>query len=79
LCFESQEVLNEKCTEMINFITNNKDNQKEYVTNLEVITALDASHKKIKYKSALFEIQTDTLFQYKEETFLNIKREINSK
>jgi hypothetical protein len=79
LCFESQEVLNEKCTEMINFITNNKDNKKEYVTNLEVITALDTSHKKIKYKSALFEIQTDTLFQYKEETFLNIKREINSK
>lgn len=79
LCFESQEVLNERCTERINFITNNKDNQKEYVANLQVITTLDASNKKIKYKSALFEIQTDTLFQYKEETFLNIKREINSK
>lgn len=79
LYFESQEVVNEKCTEKINFITSNKASQKQYVTNVKVITALDASHRKIKYKNAIFEIQTDTLFYYKEETFLNIKREINSK
>lgn len=79
LCFESEEEVNEECTEMINFITNNKSNQNQYVTNVKVITALDTSHRKIKYKSAIFEIQTDALFHYKEETFLNIKREINSK
>jgi hypothetical protein len=79
LCFESQEVVDEECTEIINFITSNKANQKPYMTNLKVITTLDNSHSKIKHKSAIFEIQTDTLFHYKEETFLNIKREINSK
>jgi hypothetical protein len=79
LCFESQEAVNMKCTEMINFITGNKPNQKQYVANVEITTTLDASHKRVKCKKATFEIQTDTLFHYKEEIFLNIKREINSK
>lgn len=79
LCFESEQVVDEKCSEKINFITNNKASQKEYLTNVKVITALDAYQRKIKYKSAIFEIQTDTYFHYKEETFLNINREINSK
>jgi hypothetical protein len=79
LCFESQETVNEECTEKINVITSNKNNQKQYAANIKVIATLDTSHRKIKYKSAIFEIQTDALFHYKEETFLNIKREINSK
>ncbi|MCV9932749.1 hypothetical protein OIU80_10685, partial [Flavobacterium sp. LS1R47] len=70
LCFESQDIVNEECTERINFITNNKANQNQYVTNLKVITALEESYRKIQYKSAVFEIQTDTLFHYKEETIL---------
>lgn len=79
LYFESQEVVNEGCTERINFVTSNKTNLEQYVTNVKAITALDTSHSRIKYKSAIFEIQTDTSFHYKEEIFLNIKREINSK
>jgi len=79
LCFESQEAVNEECTEMINSITGNKASQNQYMANVKVITALDASHSRIKYKSAFFEIQAGTLFHYKEETFLNIKRDINSK
>ena len=79
LCFESQEVVNEECTEMINFITDKQYSQDQYIADLKIITALDAVYNKIKHKSAIFEIQTDTLFHYKEETFLNIKREINSK
>ena len=79
LCFESQEAVNKECTEMINFITGNKFNHNQYATNVKVITTLDSFNRKAKHKSAIFEIQTDTLFYYKEETFLNIKKEINSK
>ncbi|MBF7091734.1 hypothetical protein IUY40_09285 [Flavobacterium sp. ALJ2] len=79
LCFESQDVINEGCTEIINFITSNKANQNEYMTKVKAITALDTSHSRVKYKSAIFEIQKDTSFHYKEEIFLNIRREINSK
>ncbi|MFB9076275.1 hypothetical protein ACFFLS_26055 [Flavobacterium procerum] len=79
LCFESQEVLDEKCIQNIDFITNNKANPNECKANVKVISTLDASNRKIKNKSAVFEIKTDTLFHYKEETFLNINRETNSK
>ena len=79
LCFESQELVNEECTEMINFITGNKSNYNQYATNVKVITTLDTFNRKAKHKNAIFEIQRGNLFYYKEETFLNIKREINSK
>jgi hypothetical protein len=78
LCFESQEIINPECTEIINFITNNPANQDQYVANIKIITALDESYKKVKYKKAVFKIQADTLFHYKEETFLKEKLILNN-
>ncbi|MBS7253707.1 hypothetical protein [Flavobacterium branchiicola] len=78
LCFESQQIVNTDCMDMINFKTSNETNPDPYVADVKIITAFDGSLGKIKCKSSVFEIQSEN-FQYKEETILKIKSEPKSK